>query len=124
MKVIFSVSDTEAGGGHLVEAAIDAFKVSEAEDILSNEDLTQTVDLKVYPNPASTNITFEMTQEHWHQYETMQLEIYNAMGQSIQSQLLTNPKTSISVDQFCKGIYFYQITSAAKVILDGKLLVH
>ena len=105
MRFIVETADLQ-GSGHIVEAGIDGFEVYENQPngtVQSDDFMPQ---FKVYPNPFSDNITIE--------YELKQsdaiLEIFNMVGQKVETRTLNNANGFIQVgDNLEAGVYFVRI---------------
>ena len=105
MRFIVETEDLQ-GSGHIVEAGIDGFEVYENQPngtVQSDDFMPQ---FKVYPNPFSDNITIE--------YELKQsdaiLEIYNIVGQKVETRSINNTSGFIQVgDNLEAGVYFVRI---------------
>lgn len=74
--------------------------------------------LKVYPNPASGNVTFEAANE-----ETGNLLIFNEFGINIINKELKNHKTSIDLSEYGDGVYYYRFTCKDGRSIGGKVVV-
>ena len=59
MQIIFEVSDLEESG-HLVEAAIDGFKITEGDPVSNTEDIRPAINFAVYPNPFKDFIQIDV----------------------------------------------------------------
>ena len=64
--------------------------------------LNDVTDLKVYPNPATDNISIEVVSNA---IGKMQVEVVNMLGQRIAAQPLVNNKANIIVESFPAGNY-------------------
>ncbi|MEM9886009.1 MAG: choice-of-anchor B family protein [Bacteroidota bacterium] len=74
MQVLFEISDLEESG-HLVEAAVDGFRIVEGEETVSNTERIQpTIDFEVYPNPFEDFIQIEVDVQ---EAKTAFLEVYD-----------------------------------------------
>lgn len=80
----------------------------------------------VYPNPASDNVTVELTLSET--ADAVSIQFTNAMGQVVKSQSIgrvvanTSNKTTIQVNDLASGVYFYTINADGKKT-TGKLMV-
>ena len=108
MQLIFETSDLQ-GSGHLVEAAVDAFKVWDANPINTNTSNTLSLEsIDVFPNPTAdfVNIAYELGQIEG----KTQLNVFNALGQLMTSQYITSEKGLIKIGQdFEAGVYMIQV---------------
>lgn len=62
----------------------------------------------IYPNPATSYINFEFKNIS----EPYSIQIYNFLGKKVYSQLVTNSKITIPVDNLYRGLYIYQLKDA------------
>lgn len=87
--------------------------------VLGTNDLTNTKNMSVYPNPASEVLTIDTRQS-----VIKSLDIYNIVGVriDIKENLTTQNLLTIDVADIPSGIYFYSITTANQ-LLNGKFTV-
>ena len=64
---------------------------------------------RFYPNPATTVIYFEFKNTD----ASYTLQIYNFLGKKLISQQVNSSKISISLDNFYRGLYVYQLRDAS-----------
>ena len=64
---------------------------------------------RLYPNPATTVIYFEFKNSD----ASYTLQIYNFLGKKLISQQVNSSKISISLDNFYRGLYVYQLRDAS-----------
>lgn len=78
--------------------------------------------VKVFPNPFSTQTTFEIETEK--RYKNLTLTIYNVMGQAVKT-IQSNGDNRMVLDRngLTSGVYFYKIQSENLVLDSGKLMV-
>lgn len=78
--------------------------------------------VKVFPNPFSTQATFEIETEEY--YQNLTLTVYNVMGQAVKT-IQSNGENRIILDRngLNSGVYFYQIQSEGLILDSGKLMV-
>jgi len=83
---------------------------------------TQTSILRFYPNPATTNITFDFQRSFDKGYS---IQIYNAvLGRKMVEQSNVTEKTTIDLSNFTRGVYVYQLVDrTGKLIETGKFQV-
>ena len=80
--------------------------------------LTQSTEIKVYPNPANTQITIAYKSE-----VNGQFILYNTLGEVVLKTTLSkeNSKTQIAISDMATGIYHYEISFVSKEKVLGKL---
>ena len=74
--------------------------------------------LKLYPNPAKAELVLEIANFQRH----LSCTFYTLLGQQIHTQMLTQAVTQISVGNWEKGAYFYEIING-KERSYGKVFV-
>lgn len=120
MQVIFIAGDESPG--HLVEAAVDAFSVTETAVVNDIQDaFTARAELKVFPNPFSNgaNISIGLPES----FETAQLDIFNAQGQKLVSRTITQTSEELNVGQnWAPGIYFLRLIIDGKIAGESKMI--
>jgi len=73
--------------------------------------------VNLYPNPAMDNLYLDITEMVVSaplNHLTVNCEIYNSMGQLVETVQLSNDLTVINVKDFAKGIYVLKINSESK----------
>jgi hypothetical protein len=83
---------------------------------------TQTTILRFYPNPATTNITFDFQRAYDRGYS---LQIYNAvLGRKMLEQVNISEKVTVDLSNFTRGVYVYQLVDrTGKLVETGKFQV-
>ena len=80
-----------------------------------------TMVLKLYPNPATTYITFDLQKGY---QKGMTITVFNFLGKKIVETPNVNEKTTLSVTDFNRGIYIYYLSDQSGKVLDtGKFQV-
>jgi len=89
---------------------------------LANSAGTQTTMLRFYPNPATTNITFDFQRSYDKGYS---IHIYNAvLGRKMIEQTNISDNTTIDLSNFTRGVYVYQLFDrTGKLVETGKFQV-
>lgn len=127
MSVYFLTGDA-ANSGHIVEAAVDGFLVSEGDSILiSTHNLTQSADLKLkaLPNPFVNHLTVEYKIEkntganNW-------LEVVDLQGKTVFSVNLKQTEGVISLpnEWSDSGVYFIRLTTEKGYTKVLKVIKH
>ena len=76
---------------------------------------------KPYPIPASTAINFEFMYGY---DKTFSLQIYNFMGKKVHEFSKIPPRLTMTLEDFYRGIYVYQLRDKdGKIIDSGKFQV-
>ena len=82
-------------------------------------DAVKTV--KFYPNPATSFINFEFTENYNDSYT---LEIFNFIGKKIEEIKVTDQKMTVSLSNYYRGIYIFQLRDKqGNIIESGKFQV-
>ena len=77
--------------------------------------------IKLYPNPATTNITFDLQKDF---SRGMSIQIYSFLGKKMQDIPNASQKTTIDLSAFNRGIYMYHLLDpAGRVVESGKFRV-
>lgn len=76
-------------------------------------------DLNIYPNPASGEITIQLTKE----CKNCSAELYNSLGQILYSEKLSAMENKINVSEFENGVYYLKINSESKQQMIKKVVV-
>jgi hypothetical protein len=78
--------------------------------------------LKVYPNPATTQISFEIQGNNDGSYEII---VYNFLGKRLNDiKDITNNRYTLPLDKFYSGIYIYQLRDKkGNLVESGKFNV-
>ncbi|MFT3948247.1 MAG: T9SS type A sorting domain-containing protein [Agriterribacter sp.] len=75
--------------------------------------------VKFYPNPATTNITFELPKG-----SSYTLHIYNFMGKKVLEIKSSTTTNLINLNDFNRGVYIFQLRDAGgKIVESGKFQV-
>ncbi|HNB81202.1 MAG TPA: T9SS type A sorting domain-containing protein, partial [Chitinophagaceae bacterium] len=87
-----------------------------------HEKLLEDKGVLVYPNPTHAQITIEYLIER---NERLDIVIYDLVGNKLKSEQLkfNSNKSSIDLNGFSTGMYFYQIKSSLGKIYSGKLII-
>jgi hypothetical protein len=78
--------------------------------------------IKFYPNPASTYINFEFNKISTDKVYTLQ--VYNFIGKKVAEVMINSSKTSLSLDNYFRGVYIFQLRDkTGRIIESGKFQV-
>lgn len=80
----------------------------------SNDALQHTI--SVHPNPAVSSIALEGVQDG------DIIELYDALGKKIYTELCTASTTTIDISAYSKGLYFYAVASRNRFVSRGKVV--
>lgn len=72
-------------------------------DITGMPDLSNKSEISIFPNPASDFIKIELSNDR--DYQNLQAELYNVMGQKVDEFNLNQTKSSISLSHLKPGLY-------------------
>ena len=77
--------------------------------------------VKLYPNPATTNITFDLQKG----YERgLSIQVYSFLGKKMYEGQNIPSKVTLDLAEFNRGLYMYHlIDNSGKVIESGKFQV-
>lgn len=83
-------------------------------------DEMETVQVRVFPNPADDRVQFEFTKL----VSEGTLELYDHSGQLIRSLMIQNSyEAEIDLTQFASGVYTYRVLESSNQPITGKLIV-
>jgi hypothetical protein len=77
--------------------------------------------IKLYPNPATTNITFDLQKG----YERgLSIQVYSFLGKKMYENQNVPAKVTLNLTEFNRGLYMYHLIDiSGKVIESGKFQV-
>lgn len=77
--------------------------------------------VKFYPNPATSFITFDLQKTI---DKGCDIQVFNLLGKMVYEQKNIPPRTTISLTDYTRGVYIYQLRDHEGKILDsGKFQV-
>jgi Secretion system C-terminal sorting domain len=77
--------------------------------------------LKLYPNPATSYITFDLQQGY---KQGLTITVFNFLGKKMVETPNVNEKTTLTLTDFNRGVYIYYLSDqGGKVIDTGKFQV-
>ncbi len=77
--------------------------------------------IKLYPNPATTSITFDLQKGY---EKGMSIQIYSFLGKKMYDVPNAPQKSTINLSEFNRGLYMYHLLDATgKVVESGKFQV-
>jgi len=117
MRLIVETGDL--GNGHLVEAGIDAFEVTQDEGPSSNVDIDQSIALNAYPNPFTDQVTLEFEAK-----DNVQLILTNIVGQEVLRMDVSNKSSVTFRNELATGVYFATIGNDTQVSAPLKLIAN
>lgn len=86
----------------------------------AKEEVNNTINMKYYPNPASSNVTIEVKNAEGVNYEAF---FYDLKGQLLKSESLRNTTNNVNVSDFNNGIYIVRIMNNNEVVGTTKLVI-
>jgi hypothetical protein len=75
--------------------------------------------LKVFPNPATEQISFEVLSD---ELVNSQFEIVDIKGEIFYNSIINPPNFSVSINNLSPGVYFYDITHSSERVYRGKFV--
>ncbi len=90
--------------------------------IARNSPLPDAVEkVKIYPNPASTYITFDLQKNF---QKGLSIQIYHFLGRKMFETQNITEKTNINLSDYNRGVYIYHLRDqSGKLIDSGKFQV-
>jgi hypothetical protein len=71
---------------------------------------------KFFPNPATSNINFELQRGYENQYT---LQLYNFMGKKVYELAPSGSRINLSLNGFYRGVYIFQLRDKTGKIIDS-----
>lgn len=84
----------------------------------STANLTEDLNLKIFPNPAKNVLNIELAT-----FQGVEVAIFNALGQRVQTEKLSTFNTSILLENQVNGLYYLQFTRYNQVLKTEKILI-
>lgn len=82
----------------------------------------EQVKVRFFPNPATSVINFEFTKSSPDAVYTLQ--VYSFIGKKVTEVVVSNNKASVSLDNFFRGVYVFQLRDkTGKILQSGKFQV-
>jgi len=114
MQLVVYIVDQ--GTGHVVEGGLDAFSVYDASVGIEEE----SIELTVYPNPASTYVIVE----HAASNKELSFELIDIRGQIIDSGLLIGEESRIDLKpQMAHGVYVLRVQDSNGSVWTERIVV-
>ncbi len=118
MTIIFETTD--ASGTNLTEGGVDIFELSDLPTSVNDLE-SAGISMSVFPNPS--NGQFTLKYDFANLNESMNVGIYNALGQLKEEIILTTTSGEISIgQQLSSGVYFIQLESDGRVFDARKII--
>lgn len=77
--------------------------------------------MKFYPNPAVSSITFDFQRAYDKGYS---IQVFNFLGKQVYEAKNLNPKTTLDLSDYNRGVYIYQLKDkTGKIVESGKFQV-
>jgi hypothetical protein len=73
---------------------------------LSNNNFDISSNFKIYPNPATSNVTIDLVS-----LDNSNVEIYDINGRKLFTQKLNNNSNNVNIDNLAAGVYMFKVTS-------------
>ena len=82
------------------------------------EDLTNQINVSIYPNPASTLLTIDNSSQE----KNLELQLINIEGQTVLNETTNSSRNVTNISELANGIYFLQVRND-KTTFNAKLIV-
>jgi hypothetical protein len=73
--------------------------------------------VKLYPNPASSRINFEL--QHPNNDQVYDLIVFNFLGKQIDQIKNVNARTTVELDKYYSGIYIFQLRDRQGTLIES-----
>lgn len=80
-----------------------------------SEEITAKI-IKFFPNPATSNINFELQQGYDKSYT---LQLFNFMGKKVYELTPSSQRINLSLNGFYRGVYIFQLRDKYGKIIDS-----
>lgn len=121
MRITFTTSDG-ANTGHLVEAAVDDFRVTDLNPpsaIIQPVDFTVELTTTPNPFPASANLRYVLDTD----YSRANFAIYNQLGQVVETIAVSGREGAVEAGKdLNSGIYFVQLEVDGALVATEKIV--
>jgi uncharacterized delta-60 repeat protein len=109
--------------GHSNNGTSDYFAVARYNNAgsVGIEGNTNMTDVRIYPNPAKDKITFEISGNDLNMH--LRLLLTDVLGKSVKEFFVNSTYTTIQLNEFNSGVYFYQIIGETKILKTGKIII-
>lgn len=106
MQVLFEISDLQESG-HLVEAGVDQFEISEGDMTSSVEQTSIESNFSVSPNPFSENLRLEIKDVN---FQNARFEVYDVNSRLLYQQQIQQTITTVDLpNNLPKGSYWIRL---------------
>jgi hypothetical protein len=118
------------GGNTILDIALDGdysslnsfipiFILNVEPGIIGLEEVSPLADVVVYPNPATTEVSFEFTSAN----EDTQIQIFDLLGNRVFNNTFSNELVTVNTSNFTNGVYIYKLGTANNSSV-GRLIVN
>ena len=83
------------------------------------EELANLSDVVVYPNPATTEVTFELTSVN----ENTNVQIFDLLGNLVYKSTYSKDILMVNTSNFTNGVYIYKLSSDKNSAV-GRLVIN
>ena len=112
----YVIGGTANGGFYLVRLDTSGTVVTTSTFPIKS---TPQVAVRVFPNPATAMINFKIAISD---YLPLTLKIFDTHGKVVQEKIINQSSTSVDIQHYAKGIYFYGFYNKNELVNSGKFL--
>ena len=98
---------------------MDLVMLGDCNLVLSNEENDQTSRFNIYPNPASDQLSIEVSNLNT---PTSSIHVYDMLGNLIQSAIISDGTNQINISTLSNGMFLYHILDGKSMIQQGKFV--
>jgi len=84
----------------------------------STNNLPENLDLNIFPNPAKDILNVKLET-----FQDVEIRVYNALGQLLNTQELLQTNTAISLADYSNGMYYLQFVKDFQILKTEKFLI-
>tara|TARA_B100000780_G_scaffold260923_1_gene212999 strand:+ start:1949 stop:2740 length:792 start_codon:yes stop_codon:yes gene_type:complete len=107
-----------AGDNSALNSFIPTF-ILNVESNVGVEELANLSDVVVYPNPATTDVTFELTSVN----ENTNVQIFDLLGNLVYKSTYSKDILMVNTSNFTNGVYIYKLSSDKNSVV-GRLVIN
>jgi hypothetical protein len=103
----------------VINAVVPTFLINVEPGIIGLEEVSPLANVVVYPNPATSEVSFEFTSAN----ENTQIQIFDLLGNRVFNNTFSNELVRVNTSNFTNGVYIYKLGSANNSSV-GRLIVN
>ncbi|MCB0396878.1 MAG: choice-of-anchor B family protein [Flavobacteriales bacterium] len=122
MQFIFTVSDSAGGGGHIVEGALDLFRVIDSVDVGTYVPSAVKANLRIFPNPSHGSFNLIYQSNHYTSGDMITLRIADMTGRVIEERSYNTLNIQNDI-RLSPGVYMISVLEGERAMAHERLIV-